>query len=172
MFVVDGRKKVVRVFSTDGAALYDIPSSYPDPQLLANPTGIALDKERGEILVSDYGDSLAGIPARIQIFTASGSHLDTISGRAGMLGARFSRPQGLAVTREGQVLVADSLSSELLAFDRETGTHLKTLGSFGAAPGQLQLPLDLVIHRKSRDVFVINNRAGRIEVFRAGGAIP
>lgn len=172
VFVVDGRKKVVRVFSTDGAALYDIPSSYPDPTLLANPTGIALDEERGEILVSDYGDSLTGIPARIQIFSASGSHLDTISGRAGMLGTRFSRPQGLAVTREGQVLVADSLSSELLAFDRETGRHLKTLGSFGSAPGQLQMPLDLVIHRKSRDVFVINNRAGRIEVFRSGGAIP
>ena len=70
------------------------------------------------------------------------------------------------------MLVDDSLSSELLAFDRETGKHLKTLGGFGAAPGQLQMPLDLVIHRKSRDVFVINNRAGRIEVFRAGGAIP
>jgi DNA-binding beta-propeller fold protein YncE len=172
VFVVDGRKKVVRVFGTDGAALYDIPSAYPDPQLLANPTGIALDKERGEILVSDYGDSLAGIPARIQIFSASGSRPDTISGRAGMLGSRFSRPQGLAVTREGQVLVADSLSGELLAFDRETGTHLNTVGSFGSAPGQLQMPLDLVIHRKSRDVFVINNRAGRIEVFRAGGTIP
>jgi hypothetical protein len=34
------------------------------------------------------------------------------------------------------------------------------------------MPLDLVIHRKSRDVFVINNRAGRIDVFRAGAAIP
>jgi DNA-binding beta-propeller fold protein YncE len=172
VFVVDGRKKIVRVFSTEGRALYDIPGSNPDPQQLASPTGIVLDQDRQEVLVSDYGDPLAGIPARIQIFTYEGAHLDTISGRMGMLGSRFNRPQGLAVDRNGHVLLVDSLASEVLAFDRTTGSHLKTLGSFGSEAGQLQMPLDLVIHPKSKDVFVTNNRAGRVSVFRRGGLLP
>jgi len=86
-----------------------------------------------------------------------------------MLGSRFSRPQGLAVDDSGHVYVVDCFSGEVLVFDRFTGKLLKTVGSYGTNPGQLRLPLDLVVSQRSRDIYVTNNQMKRIEVFKEGG---
>jgi DNA-binding beta-propeller fold protein YncE len=167
VFVVDSQEKNVKVFDTQGPFRSTISGPGPAPYQLAHPTGIALDEGRREVLVSDYGDPEGGIPPRIQIYDYSGNYLGTISGED-----RFSRPQGLAVDGSGRIFLVDCLLGQVLAFDRHTGALLKTLGSFGSDPGQLFLPLDLVLDDVSKDVFVTNNRPGRVEVFRGGGRLP
>lgn len=163
VFVVDGRDKVVKVFDMSGPFLFAIGAGH-----LANPTGIVLDEGREQVLVSDYGDPAATFSARVRIFDYAGNPVFSFGGRAG----GFSRPQGMAVDGEGHLFLADGLLGQILVFDQATGAGLKTLGEFGLGPGQLQLPLDVVLDPESKDLFVTNNRAARIEVFKAGGSIP
>ena len=171
IFVVDGLGKCVKVFRLNkGTFIRAIPSS-PDNNILANPTGIAVDPVNKEVFVSDYGDDNLYIKPRIQVFDYNGDLVSTVSGKAGMLGTRFSRPQGLAVDESGHVFMVDCYSGEIMAFDRYSGSLLKTLGGFGTEPGQLQLPLDIVIDPTSRDIYVTNNRAGAIAIFPQGGQL-
>ena len=171
VFVVDGREKRVKVFNLKGEFIRLIPGSNPGNAVLSNPTGIAVDPVNKEVVVSDYGDMKTYIYPRIQIFDYDGNLLDTIPGKKGMFGTRFSRPQGLAVDGSGHVFMVDCYSGEIMVFDRYNGSLLKTLGEFGAGPGQLQLPLDIVIHPESKDIYVTNNRAAAIEIFPKGGQL-
>lgn len=184
IFVVDGAAKHVKVFDTKGKLVGQVPASDPDNSLLAAPTGVAVDTVRQEVLVSDYGNKAEDIPARIQIFDFDGNYLDTITsvvagggmGMGGMGGGwnkkpRFSRPQGLAVDAAGHIFVVDCFSCEVMVFDRLSGDLLKTLGGFGTDPGQMRLPLDIVIQSRTKDLLVTNNRAARIEVFEKGGVL-
>lgn len=171
IFVVDGGQKAVKVFDLKGGLLQTIPASAPDANILTNPTGIAVDTVNQEIIVSDYGDQAIGIKARIQIFNYDGDLVDSISGKQGMMGLRFSRPQGLAVDDAGHIFMVDCFSGEIMVFERSSGVLLKTIGSYGSDPGQLRLPYDLVIDPGTKDIFVTNNRLARIEVFPEGGVL-
>ena len=170
VFVLDGQAGSVRVFDLKkGAPLYTISGPGTAEFDLTHPTGIAFDPVRGEVLVSDYGDpTTSGVPARIKIFTADGSPVVSFSGKQGMLGSRFSFPQGLAVDGAGRILFADALAGEIHVLDRDTGATLEKLGTFGSGPGELWLPLDLVVDEND-SAFVTNNRPRRVEVFGLGG---
>ncbi|MCB2156096.1 NHL repeat-containing protein [bacterium] len=170
LYVVDGIDKCVKVYDLDGTFAFSIPANPPNESTLAEPTGIAIDSERGEVLVSDFGDGSWWGPPRIQIFQWDGTRMGQISGKAGMMGSRFSRPQGLAVDGEGHILMTDSLSGEVFVFDRANGQTLTTIGEFGLDPGQLRLPLDLVVYPDDGRILVTNNGSARIEVFEQGGA--
>ncbi len=167
VFVVDGDEKNIKVYDLQGAGLYTIAGAASGAGQLVNPTGIALDTRRGEIVVSDYGDTNFAYSGRLCLFDYAGNVVGEIAGKAG----GFSRPQGLTVD-EGRIFLADGMLGQVLIFDRETGAKVKTLGSFGSGPGQLMLPLDVVVDPLSKDVFVTNNRLKRIEVFTGGGLLP
>lgn len=167
LFVADGHEKNIKVFSLDGARLSTITGTPGGDGRLVNPTGIALDAARGEVLVSDYGNPALSFPAWIHVFDYAGNYVSGIPGRTG----GFSRPQGLAVDGD-RLFVADGMLGSVLVFDRATGTRVKTLGTFGAGPGQLMLPLDVVVDPAAGDVFVTNNRNGRVERLAEGGLVP
>lgn len=173
VFVVDSGQRKVKVFDLSGNTVSEIPSS-TDASLLS-PTAIAVDTVRQEILVSDYGDPngsfRAKVPARIMIYTYSGTFLSKIDGGVSDKNAAFVRPQGIATDGHGHIYMAESLRGQIFVFDRTTGAVVTKLGSFGDKPGQLELPLDLVIDRKSGDVLVTNNMLKRIEVFHAAGGL-
>jgi sugar lactone lactonase YvrE len=129
---------------------------------------------RQEVLVSDYGDPngwfQVNVPARIMIYSYYGAFLSKIDGGVTNTDFQFERPQGLAADGQGHIFMAESVRGEVFVFDRNAGTVLKKLGSFGDGPGQLELPLDLVLE-KNGDLFVTNNMLRRIEVFRAAGGL-
>ena len=54
---------------------------------------------------------------RIQIFDAAGNYLDTIGGSWGGGPGQFRSPQGVAVSKTGQVLVSDSENHRLQVFE-------------------------------------------------------
>jgi DNA-binding beta-propeller fold protein YncE len=88
-----------------------------------------------------------------------------------MFGTRFSRPQGLAVDDSGHVFMVDCYSGEIMVFDRYTGQTLKTMAGYGTDPGQLRLPLDMVMNPSTKDIYVTNNRSATIEIFEKGGVL-
>lgn len=167
LFVVDGRRKNVKAFDLDGNLLAVITGPASGAGHLVNPTGVALDTVRQEIVVSDYGDPSLSYPAAIHIYTYGGAYRRSVAGSTG----GFSRPQGLAVDN-GHILLADSVLGQVLVFDSMSGALLKTLGSFGSLPGQLFLPLDVIVDPVAKDVYVTDNRNGRITVFKKGGVVP
>lgn len=172
-FVLDGEEKTVKVFAMmKGDLRYTIAGPGLADHDLQNPTGIAVDPARREVLVSDYGDAAgSGPPPGVKIFSYDGTPVGFISGKSGMLAQRFSRPQGLAVDGEGRILLVDALAGEVLVVDRESGAVLETLGGLGSSPGELWLPLDVVV-TGDLDLFVTNNRPRRVEFFRLGARAP
>ena len=169
VFVVDADQKLVKVFNLKGKFIRAFPGL--DPDNLVAPTGITLDVDAKEVLVSDYGDTTNFIYPRIQIFDYEGNLVYTISGKKGMLGMRFSRPQGLAIDGSGHVFMVDCYSGEIMVFDRYNGNTLKTMAGYGTEPGQLRLPLDIVMNPSSKDIYVTNNRSAAIEIFEKGGVL-
>ena len=167
VFVVDGLEKAIKVFDLNGSPVATITGDAAGNGKLVNPVACAVDPARSEVLVSDYGDPAASFPARIRIYDFSGNFVTALSGRTG----GFSRPQGLFV-QGNLIFLADGMLGQVLVFDRTTLAKVKTLGSFGDAPGKLMLPLDVLVDPASADVFVTNNRAGRVERFKKGGLVP
>lgn len=168
VFVVDADQKNVKVFNLKGKFILSFPGAANN---LVNPTGITLDPVNKEVFVSDYGDRTIYVYPRIQIFDYQGNLQDTIKGKKGMFGVRFSRPQGLVVDKAGHVFMVDCYSGEIMVFDRYTGQTLKTMAGYGTDPGQLRLPLDLVMNPTTKDIYVTNNRAAAIEKFENGGVL-
>jgi DNA-binding beta-propeller fold protein YncE len=168
VFVVDGLQKNVKVFNLKGKFIRSLPGAANN---LVNPTGITLDPSNQEVFVSDYGDRTISVYPRIQIFDYEGNLLDTIKGKKGMFGVRFSRPQGRAADDSGHVFMVDCYSGEIMVFDRYTGQTLKTMAGYGTDPGQLRLPLDMVMNPSSKDIYVTNNRSATIEKFEKGGVL-
>lgn len=164
IFVADGFEKNVKVFDRDGLPLYTIAGDAAGSGQMVNPIEVAVDPMRRELLVSDYGNPADAFPARIRIYDLAGNFITALSGKRG----GFSRPQGLSVKGE-LIFVADGMLGQVLVFDRTTLARVGTLGSFGTGPGQLMLPLDVLADPASEDVFVTNNRMGRVERFEKGG---
>jgi len=170
VFVSDTANARVLVFDPDGALLRTIPAAGQQP--LAAPTGLYVDPVRGEVLVSDF--EAAGNwfmkAGGVLIYDYDGNFRAMIRGdQAG--GYDFARPQGLAVNSQGLVYLVDSFRGQVLIFDRNTLQGVSTLGTSGKEPGELLLPLDIVIDDGTNDVYVTNNRNQRIERYAGKGVL-
>lgn len=174
IFVVDGLAAEVRMFNvgTDptGVLVGTIPAT-GSPIDLHHPTGIAVDPLTSEVLLSDFGDPNLFVDPAVLVFDYQGNLLNTLSGSSGLLGERFSRPQGLAL-RGSRVYLVDSWLGRVFILDRMTGTMLAALGDYGSGPGELDLPLDVLLDEGSDDVYVTNYQNRRIEQFVNGAMVP
>lgn len=165
VYVVDTKSSKVLIYTLDGALAKTLTEN------MANPMGIAIDSINGLLYVSDYGDPSKWIYPSIHIFNLNGTYTGTISGKLGMMGNRFSRPQGIAIGDNGYVFMVDCYSAEIMIFNGPGGILIKTLSGFGTGPGRMNLPFDIVLNKKTRDLFVTNNRGANVEVFRNGGKL-
>lgn len=174
-FAVDGLEKNIQVWDLNtpgGQLVAEIGEPGDIMGTFQHPTGIAIDPIAQEILVADYGESERSLYPRIMIFNYDGTFTRYISGKAGMMGYRFSKPQGLVVDDANHIFIVESWQGKVVAIDRTTGNPVAEIGEYGYDPGQLRLPLDLVIIGTDKDMYVTNNRTGRIEVFPEGGQLP
>lgn len=175
IFVSDSATAKVWVFDKGGELLRSLPAAGQIP--LYRPTGIAVDPTRGEVLVSDFGDP-QDPTATVNVYDYDGFYKASVNGSAGcgwfacVGDFNFSRPQGLAVDSMGLIYLVDSVLGQVLVFDRETQKGVNTIGQIGKGPGQLMLPLDLIMHSKTGDLHVTNNRNRRLEVFDNQGLAP
>jgi DNA-binding beta-propeller fold protein YncE len=167
IFALSAGQNTVFVFSAEGDLLStDLLSTSTDSiDDLRKPTALAVNGMAEELYVSDYGDADSDEPPSVKIYDFAGNHLTTINGESGQSGYEFSRPQGLATTDRGEILLVDSLLGQVLVFDRISLLGLATLGSYGTQPGELRLPLDVVVDEEGEHVHVTNNRLSRIESF-------
>ncbi|HSM04537.1 MAG TPA: NHL repeat-containing protein [Longimicrobiales bacterium] len=167
VLVVDGRDKVVKVFTPTGRQIFTIGG--PGGGALFNPIGVAVDSARREILVSDYGDLSAGGEASVVIYGLDGEYRTRISGAgrcdSGMCVDGFSRPQGLAVGHDGRIYVADALLGKVLVYDRESLSWAGEIGDRENTP----FPTDVAVGDDG-DLYIVINRTQEVRALRGATA--
>lgn len=154
VMVLDSFEKVIKVFALDGTFLYPLTQT----GALENPSAMSFDAARRLLLVSDFGgfsDNMFGKPsASVRYFDLSGTEQIRFNGLS-------ARPQGLGVDGSGHLYVVDSYESQVQVLDAASGAPLGLL----SAPGNLNLPLDVVYSPGTNKLYVTDNQNGRIASF-------
>jgi len=115
----------------------------------------------GCLTTVEYGDRV-----RVQRFDAEGRFVRTW-GRMGDAPGELRRPQGICLSPEGDVVVADSVNHRIQIFDTE-GNLLECWGTEGRGPGELAYPYDVATDRAGR-VYVVEFGNYRLQVFTRKG---
>ncbi len=101
-------------------------------------------------------------------YSLTGEVLGEIGGPGSALGF-LNKPNGLALTQNGDLLVVDRLNSRLQFFTKD-GTFLKAFGSFGGSgDGHFTKPYGLVVDATNGSVYVGDYRDRKIQKFSESG---
>jgi len=136
------------------------------PGQFVSPVDVESDAD-GSLYVIDRASK------KLQKFDAQGNFLASVDVRTNPQdAAESSEPWGLAVGRDGQVVVADTFGWRVLLFDRD----LKPIGMFGQAPDTATTPgpYDLYGPRDAAfdadgNIWVTDTGDGRVMVYTARG---
>jgi sugar lactone lactonase YvrE len=129
---------------------------------LVSPGGLAIDVENRLLYVADIGlDQVVVYDAdtlklKRKIGTPDTKHASTAPGD-------FSRPSGMAVDRDGNLYVADTLNNRIEIFDGD-GNFIRTFGKAGDGPGYFARPKGVAIDSDNH-IWVIDGMQDRVQVF-------
>lgn len=129
LYVSDGLKHKIIVFSLTGEFLYSFGGHGNDPGYFFSPQGIALGPD-GNLYVADMFN------ARVQIVTPEGQFVRMFGVRGDQPG-QFENPKDLAFDSEGNLHVLEGRRSDLMSFTPDgkillvTGGGRPTGGAFG-----------------------------------------
>jgi DNA-binding beta-propeller fold protein YncE len=112
-----------------------------EPGRLVAPVGVAVD-DNGHVFVADAG---GGTPAasRIAEFSRDGKFLLAM-GSQGTGNGQFVAPEGIAVDKQGRIMVCDFGNSRLCVF-AASGAWIGSFGTSGSARGQFGYPRAVAI---------------------------
>jgi DNA-binding beta-propeller fold protein YncE len=137
-------------------------------EVLVRPGGIAIDTTNRLLYVVDTGNDV------VQVFDAdsfkslrhfgkpSNKHLATESGL-------FSLPTNVAVDKEGNVYVTDTLNDRVEIFDAD-GNFLSTFGKNGDGPGYFSRPKGIAVDVDGH-IWVADAMQQRVQVFNNEGRL-
>ncbi|MBW2665354.1 MAG: 6-bladed beta-propeller [Deltaproteobacteria bacterium] len=160
VYVTDSADDRVNIYAGSGAFLSSFGTSGSGDGEFNFPTGIFVDAGSNELLVVDQ------LNFRVQSFTLDGSYNFCLGYfRASAFSPRrdFNSPQGIWADDAGRVFVADAVDGTVKVLDRD-GPMLLSIGELGARPGQLRIPMDVVIDPFGR-LFIASANNSRLEVF-------
>ncbi len=154
LYVVDNNLRVVHVYDSKENSNYTFPGK---ETAFISPIDVALDS-RGRIFVTD------SIEAVVKVFNNHGKKFMRNIGK-GLL----KRPTGITVNNmTGELLVVDTLSSEVLVYDLDTFKYKWRLGTEGSEPGLLHYPISVFVSHEG-NIIVSDSLNFRIQVFSSDG---
>ena len=162
IFVSDGKLRRVLIFNSKHEVVDQIDKG------LLDPVGLAIDKEnrflyivdtqQDQVLVYD-ADSLKLLR---KIGTAGKKHVLTDPGN-------FAAPQGVAVDKDGNVYVTDTLNDRVEIFDAD-GNFLSTFGKNGDGPGYFARPKGIAVDGDGH-IWVADAMQNQLQVFNREGQL-
>ena len=162
LFVSDPGLKHVLVFNPQHKAEDVITDGMVEPSMLAIDTQNRLlyvsDISLDQILVYD-ADTLK---LKRKMGTGGKNHELTTPGD-------FAKPTGVAVDKEGNLYVADTLNNRIEVFDAD-GTFIRTWGKAGDGPGYFSRPKGVAIDSDGH-VWVADGMQDRVQVFTPEGQL-
>lgn len=150
LYVVDTFHKAVQVFDVKNAEQYWFPRD--EIENFSNPVGIAAGPE-GRLYVSD---SVANV---VHVFEDGGRRYVRAVGRGAL-----RRPTGIAVDgTTGDILVADTLSSQIVVIDAGSLEVKKFIGREGTEPDAFHSPTNIAV-AENGTVYVSDSLNNRVQV--------
>lgn len=102
---------------------------------LTSPIAVAVDAS-SRVFVTDSSVNL------VKAYSPEGKILWQ-AGALGGTGGALKKPTGIALGRDGEVLVADTGNSRIVTLSAETGAFVREFGKNGSGPGELSVPANL-----------------------------
>ncbi|HXX16025.1 MAG TPA: 6-bladed beta-propeller [Candidatus Eremiobacteraceae bacterium] len=163
LFVTDSKMHHVLVFN----AKHEIEASFGGDELVS-PAGIALDTSNRFAYVVDTQQD------QVLVFDADSYKLLRRIGTAGkkhtLTGpGDFSLPTNVALDREANVYVTDTLNNRVEIFDAD-GSFISEFGSAGDGPGHFARPKGIVVDCDGH-IWVADEIQSRVQVFDKDGQL-
>ncbi len=150
LFVVDTFNRYIHVFDKGEGTYYTFPQK---ETTFVSPIDIAIDK-KGNIFVSDSKEAV------VKVFKDHGKKYVREIGR-GVL----KRPTGIAVNeKKDELLVVDTLNSEIVIFNLDNYKIKKIIGMDGSNTGMFHYPTNIFVSRDGL-IFVSDSLNYRIQIF-------
>lgn len=165
VLVTDTHNNRIQRLETDGTFLPVIASSASAPDS-AKPGELfwpcaAIESLDGSIYTLEYGGH-----DRVQKWTSGGEWIASW-GRFGAGEGEFRRPSGLAVGKDGEVYVADSVNNRIQVFTAD-GKWIRAWDASASPHGRLACPFDVAVLPDGL-VAVLEYAASRLRVFSTDG---
>ncbi|MGB7866661.1 MAG: 6-bladed beta-propeller [Candidatus Sulfotelmatobacter sp.] len=161
LFVSDGMYNHVLVFSPE----HKLQGQFGEGAM-NDPAGLAIDEENRFLYVANTGtDQVLVYDADTlkllrKIGAAGKNHTSTDPGE-------FSKPTNVAVDKDGNLYVTDTMNDRVEVFDAE-GAFIRTFGKNGDGPGDFTRPKGIAIDCDGH-VWVADANMNRVEVFTPEG---
>ncbi len=157
IYVTDSVRKAVYIFNKNGIALRKIgPKSG-----LQRPTGIAVDKERGILYVSDT------LSSEIKRFSLKEKKMLPPLGSKGSGRGELNRPTFITLDKNGRLYVCDSMNFRIKIFGKE-GKFSRAFGSLGNTIGNFSSPRGIAVD-KDGNIYVTDTLFNAVQIFDPQG---
>ncbi len=161
LFVSDGQYNHVLVFNPD----HKLEGQFGDG-VMSDPAGLAIDEENRFLYVANTGTD------QVLVYDADTFKLLRKIGTAGKNRTLtdpgdFAAPTNVAVDKDGNLYVTDTLNDRVEEFDAE-GAFIRTFGKNGDGPGEFTRPKGIAIDCDGH-VWVADANMNRLQVFTPEG---
>jgi sugar lactone lactonase YvrE len=162
LFVSDGKMHRVMIFNPKHEVENQITEGLQDPVGLALDTTnrflYVVDTQQDQVMVYD-ADTLKLLR---RIGTGGKNHFLTTPGD-------FGAPQGVALDKDGNVYVTDTLNNRVEIFDAD-GNYISLFGKHGDGPGYLARPKGIAVDSDGH-IWVADEMQDRLQVFNREGQL-
>jgi len=159
IFVSDAKAAVVRVFADNGRRLI----KELGKGVLKRPTGVAVNEKTGELLVVDT------LSSEIVRYGLDDLELKGRWGGSGDVDGMLHFPTSISVSRNGDIIVSDSLNFRVQKFTSE-GEFLVAFGEAGNKPGYFSRPKG-VASDSDGNIYVVDALFDNVQMFDKDGRL-
>jgi hypothetical protein len=182
-YVVDSKANLIRVFDPNFSELPSIGAGklrFPSAIDIAYVFDDEIGQTVAELYIAGHVAVNSNNPENdnnsIKVYDLQGNFKRSFGPRfSGFMSVqwkgRFTRAQSIHLGPDGNLHVLDTVLANVQIIDKDTGAYITHYGTKGTGPGQMDLPLDIIIDDADR-VIVTNHRNKRVEIIYTIPPLP
>lgn len=161
VYVVDSFLKSVLVLDSHGKLVRKI----TDPSL-ERPTGIAIDRRRSRLYVSDTSHQTSP-NHNVKLFDLSGHLTGTVGKGKGSVEGAMLFPTYLTLDPDGNLYVSDTMNARVQVFNPD-GQYVRSIGERGNVGGTFSRPKGVALDSMG-DLYVVDSDWANVQIFNTQG---